>query len=113
MSAAHQGSGSAPRRPATFSFESLGQGTSYGAGRRDDEEPLVVVGVVEEIEEIPQMPQLAEEVPFVGEAFRARLVAPDQSDGDGDPDIEFIYDAEVDAEEMTVGEEQALGREGG
>lgn len=37
-----------------------GQGTSYGTGKRDDEEPSVVVGMVEEIEEIPRMPQLAE-----------------------------------------------------
>lgn len=53
--------------------------------------------MVEKIEEIPRVLQLAEEVPFVGQAFRARLVAPNQVDGDGELEVEFIYDAEVDA----------------
>lgn len=65
-------------------------------GHRDDDEPGVVVGVVEEIKEIPRVPQLAEEVPFVGEAYRAGLVAPKQENEDGGPDLEFVYDAEVD-----------------
>lgn len=105
--AAQPGSGGAPRRPPAFSFESLGQGTSYGARGRGDDEPSVVVGVIEEIEEIPQMPKLSEEIPFVGDAVRAGLLAPEQDNDDGGPELEFIYDAEVDQEEMTLGEEQA------
>lgn len=58
------------------------------------------VGGVEEIEEISRVPPLAEDIPFVGEAFRAGLVAPD--DEDGDPDLEFIYDTE----EMVIGEQR-------
>lgn len=75
---AHTGSGDAPHRLAAFSLESLGQGTSYGTGGRDDNGPSEVVGVLEEIEEIPHMPRLAEVVPFVAEAYRAGLVAPEQ-----------------------------------
>lgn len=30
-------------------------------------------------------------------------VAPDQAGKDDDPDVEFIYDAELDSKEMTVG----------
>lgn len=106
--AAHLGSGGASCRSAAFSFELLGQGMTYGAGGRDDDEPREVVGVVEEIEEIPQMPQLAEVVPFVGEAFRAGLVAPEQENEDGGLDLEFVYDAKVDQEEIAQGEEKAL-----
>lgn len=85
----------------------LGQGTSYDAERHDDDESSVVFGVIEEIEEIPRMPQLPEEVPFVGDAYRAGLVAPDLGNEDEGPELEFIYDAEVDQEEMAAGEEQA------
>lgn len=106
--AAHSGLGDAPRRLAAFSFESLGQGTSYGTGHHDDDEPSVVVGVLEEIEEIPRAPQLAEKIPFVGEAYRAGLVAHEQENEDGGPDFEFVYDTEVDQEEITRGEQQAL-----
>lgn len=91
-----------------LSFETLGQGTSYNIGGRNNDEPSVVVFVVEEIEEIQRMPQLAEEVLFVGEAFRAGLVAPEQDNEDGGLDLEFVYVAEVDGEEMTMDEQQAL-----
>lgn len=40
----------------------------------------------------------------MGEVFRAGLIAPDNEDDD--PELEFIYDAEVDIEEMTIGEER-------
>lgn len=103
--AARPSSGGALRRLEAFSFGSLGQGTSYGAGGRNDDEPGEVVGV---IEEIPRMLQLAEEVPFVGEAFQAGLVAPEQETEDRGPDLEFVYDTEVDQEEIAQGEEKAL-----
>lgn len=64
--------------------------------------------MIEEVEEISRLPALVEEVPFVGEAFRVGLIAPDDANEDGDPDVEFIYDAEVDVEEMSIGEQQAL-----
>lgn len=66
----------------------------------------MIVGVVEDIEETPRMFQLAEEVPLWER--RTRLVAPEQENEDRDPDLEFVYDAEVDQEEIARGEELAL-----
>lgn len=65
---------------------------------------MEVVRVVEEIQEIHRVPRLAEEVPFVTEEFRARLVARESGGGDGGPEVDFIYDAEVDREEIDRGE---------
>lgn len=63
--------------------------------------------MLEEIEAIPLVPELPEEVPFVWNAFRADLVAPAHGKEYEGPELEFIYDGEVDQEEMATGEEQA------
>lgn len=57
----------------------------YDARGRIDDEPGVVVGIIQEIKEIPRMPQLPEEIPFVGAAFRAGLVASEQDNDGGGP----------------------------
>lgn len=91
------------RKPAPFSLESLGQGTSRGAGAVGGDEPGVVVGVLEEVEEIPRpdVPEEDELWPFEDGIFQVVFGATQEH-----PEPEFVFSTDEDRAAMQKGREQ-------